>query len=88
MLPSGNDAALTLAENIGKLMRSLKRICPKKECKRDKEGDIDGKADERAAGQDVETAEVLEEARNHQAVRRVRAQKLGSGQQRAPKDEA
>ena len=41
MLPSGNDAALTLAENIGQQMRSLKRICPKKECKRDKEGDIE-----------------------------------------------
>lgn len=33
MLPSGNDAALTLAENFGELMRSLKRIQSKKQCK-------------------------------------------------------
>lgn len=30
MLPSGNDAALTLAENFGELMRSLKRIQSRK----------------------------------------------------------
>lgn len=41
MLPSGNDAALTLAENFGRLMRSLKRICPKKACKVDKNGQLE-----------------------------------------------
>ena len=35
MLPSGNDAALTLAENFGRLMRTLKRINGKKECSKD-----------------------------------------------------
>ena len=34
MLPSGNDAALTLAENFGRLMRTLKRIGPKKDRQR------------------------------------------------------
>lgn len=38
MLPSGNDAALTLAENFGRLMRTLKRIGPKKECSKDVNG--------------------------------------------------
>jgi serine-type D-Ala-D-Ala carboxypeptidase (penicillin-binding protein 5/6) len=41
MLPSGNDAALTLAENFGQLMRGLKRICPRKECTRSENGQLE-----------------------------------------------
>ena len=38
MLPSGNDAALTLAENFGQLMRTLQRCAIRKECKIDAHG--------------------------------------------------
>lgn len=41
MLPSGNDAALTLAENFGRLMRSLKRVSGRKECSKDETGKIE-----------------------------------------------
>ena len=41
MLPSGNDAALTLAENFGRLMRSLKRISGRKEANKDEHGKVE-----------------------------------------------
>lgn len=44
MLPSGNDAALVLAENFGRLMRQLKRSGNKKTV-RDEQGNLERQTD-------------------------------------------
>lgn len=45
MLPSGNDAALVLAENFGRLMRQLKRTNGNKKTVRDNQGNLERQTD-------------------------------------------